>query len=131
VGSQSTTEMLRTSKSSSRTVNNTPFLQPPVHSAGIYMVNMTSSHSSCIQTAGKNMSAANQPAASNVSVPQGNGPISSAELTLETVKQMINQLLQGLLQKMASLALIPSSALTIKVTTKQTASRQQQISLLV
>ena len=34
---------------------------------------------------------------------------------------MINQLLQGLLQKMASLALIPSSVSTVKVTTKWTA----------
>jgi len=36
------------------------------------------------------------------------------------VKQMINQL-QGLLQKIVSLALIPSSASTVKTTTKQTA----------
>ena len=36
------------------------------------------------------------------------------------VKQMINQL-QGLLQKIVSLALIPSSASTVKATTKQTA----------
>ena len=39
-----------------------------------------------------------------------------------TVKQMINQLLQGLLQKMASLALILSSTSTVKATTKRTAT---------
>jgi len=38
------------------------------------------------------------------------------------VKQMINQLLQDLLQKMVSLALIPSSTSTVKVTTKWTAT---------
>ena len=37
------------------------------------------------------------------------------------VKQMINQL-QGLLQKIVSLALISSSASTVKATTKQTAT---------
>ena len=37
------------------------------------------------------------------------------------VKQMINQL-QGLLQKIVSLALIPSSVSTVKATTKQTAT---------
>jgi len=37
------------------------------------------------------------------------------------VKQMINQL-QGLLQKIVSLALIPSSTSTVKATTKQTAT---------
>jgi len=84
VDSQSTTKMSRTSKSSSGTVNNMPFLQPPVHSAGIYVINMTSSHSPHVQTAGNNMPAANQPAASNVSVFQGNSPISSIESTLET-----------------------------------------------
>ena len=35
------------------------------------------------------------------------------------IKQIINQL-QSLLQKMVSLALIPSSVLTVKATTKQT-----------
>ena len=49
------------------------------------MVNITSSHNPCVQTAENNMSAANQPAASNVSVSQGNSPISSAEPTLETL----------------------------------------------
>jgi len=79
VDSQSTTEMSRTSKSASITVNMMPFLQPSVHSAGIDVVNMASLHSLHVQTARNNVSAANQPAASNVSVPQGNGPISSAK----------------------------------------------------
>jgi len=38
------------------------------------------------------------------------------------VKQIINQLLQDLLLKMASLVLIPSSVSTVKMTTKQTAT---------
>jgi len=84
VNSQSTTEILRTSKSSSGTINNMPFLQSPFHSAGIDMVNMTFSHSPYVQTAGNNMLAANQPTTSNVFVSQGNGLISSTELTLET-----------------------------------------------
>ena len=69
VDSQSITETSRTSRTSSRTVNNTPFFQLPFHSAGIDVVNMTSLYSPCIQTAKNDMSAANQPAASNVSVP--------------------------------------------------------------
>jgi len=84
VDSQSTTETLRTSKSPLGTVSNIPFLQPPFHSAGIDVINMTSSHSPHVQTAGNNMLVANQPAASNVSVPQDNSLIFSAEPTLET-----------------------------------------------
>jgi len=34
------------------------------------------------------------------------------------IKQIINQLLQGLLQKIVSLALIPSNVSTVKTTTK-------------
>ena len=83
--SQSTIETLRTSKSFSGTVNNIPFLQPPFHSAGIDVVNMTFLHSSHVQTAENDMSAANQPATSNISMLQGNSPISSAESTLETL----------------------------------------------
>jgi len=45
---------------------------------------MTSLYNFCVQTAENDMLAANQPAASNVSVSQGNSPISSAEPTLET-----------------------------------------------
>ena len=84
VDSQSTTEMLRTLKSSSGTVNNMLFLQPPFYSAGIDVVNTTSLHSPHVQTAENNMSAANQPTASNVSMPQDNGSISSTEPTLKT-----------------------------------------------
>jgi len=84
VDSQSTTETLRTSKSSSGTVNNMPFLQPPIYSAGIDVVNTTFLYSSYIQTAGNDMSAANQPATSNVSMSQDNSPIFSTEPTLKT-----------------------------------------------
>jgi len=45
---------------------------------------MTFSHSPRVQTAGNDMLAANQPTASNVSIPQDNSPISSTEPTLET-----------------------------------------------
>jgi len=82
--SQSKTETSRTSRSSSRTVNNIPFFQLPFHSAGIDVVNMTSLHSPRVQTAKNDMSAANQPATSNMSVPQGNSPISNTEPTLKT-----------------------------------------------
>ena len=84
VDSQSTIETLRTSKSSSRTVNNIPFLQPPIHSAEIDVVNTTFLYSSYIQTAGNDMSVANQPAASNVSMSQDNSLIFSTEPTLKT-----------------------------------------------
>ena len=83
VDSQSTTEMLRTSKSISITVNTMPFLQPSVHSARIDVINMASSYSPYVQTAGNNVSVANQSAASNMSVPQGNSPISNTEPTLD------------------------------------------------
>ena len=69
VNFQSITETLRTSKSSSETVNNMPFLQPPIHSAGIDVVNMTFLYSSYVETAENDMSVANQPTASNVSMP--------------------------------------------------------------
>ena len=69
VDSQSTIKILRTSKSSSGTVNNMPLLQPLFHSARINVVNITLSHSPHIQTVENDMSAANEPAVSNTSVP--------------------------------------------------------------
>jgi len=83
VDSQLITEISRTSKSASITVNITPFLQPFVYSAGIDVVNITFLHSLHVQTAENNMSAANQPAASNISGLQGNSPNSSAEPILD------------------------------------------------
>ena len=47
--------------------------------------------------------------------------LSITEINCSTIKQIINQL-QGLLQKIVSLALIPSSASTVKTTTKWTAT---------
>jgi len=59
VDSQLITEMSRTSKSAFITVNTMLFLQSSVYSAEINVVNMASSHSSHVQTAGNNISAAN------------------------------------------------------------------------
>ena len=92
VDSQSTTEISRTSKSVSITVNTMLFLQPSIHLAEIDVVNMTSLHSPHVQTAGNNVSAANQPAASNVSISQDNGPNSSTEPTLDASALLSNQL---------------------------------------
>ena len=83
VDSQLTTEMLRTSKSISITANMIPFLQPSVHSAGIDVVNTASLHNPHVQTTKNNMSAANQPTASNVFMPQGNSPNSSTRPILD------------------------------------------------
>jgi len=69
VDSQSTIKILRTSKSSSRTVDNMLLLPPLFHLARINMVNMTFSHSLYIQTVENDMLAADEPAASNISVP--------------------------------------------------------------
>ena len=92
VDSQSTTEISRTSKSVSITVNTMLFLQPSIHLAEIDVVNMASLHSPHVQTAGNNVSAANQPAASNVSISQDNGPNSSTEPTLDASALLSNQL---------------------------------------
>ena len=92
VDSQSTTEISRTSKSASITVNTMLFLQPSIHLAGIDVVNMAFLHSPHVQTAGNNVSAANQPTTSNVSISQDNGPNSSAESTLDASALPSNQL---------------------------------------
>ena len=85
VNTQSITELYITSNLSSKTINMMTFLWSFVHSEETGVVNTTFSCNPHIQTTGNNMSAVNQSTTSNISVPQGNRPIPSAEVALNTL----------------------------------------------
>ena len=82
VNTQSTTETLRTSNLFSQIAKKYSFCQSPIHTERIEAVNLTLLHNSHVQTIKNNMSVVNQSTDLNMSVPQGNSPITSAEVTL-------------------------------------------------